>query len=171
MNKGELMIGTFFSTLFTAIVAYASVVLLLRASGKRTLSRMNTFDFIVVVALGSILARTILSGGTSLFQGIFSLVILAGLQYFLEWLSAKDPRVRELLTPDPSLLFHRGRFLQRVMKAQRVSEDDIRTAVRQNGYSDLDQIEAVVLENNGDFSVIPFNNNGSDSILENVKAS
>lgn len=165
------MIGTFFSTLFTAIVAYAAVVLLLRASGKRTLSRMNTFDLIVVVALGSILARTILSGGTSLFQGIFSLVILSGLQYSLEWVSAKDPRVRKLLTPEPSLLFHRGEFLHKVMRAQRVSEDDILTAVRQNGFGDLAEVEAVVLENNGDFSVIRRGNGGSGSIPGNVEAS
>jgi uncharacterized membrane protein YcaP (DUF421 family) len=163
------MIGTFFNTLFTAVVAYALVVALLRASGKRTLSRMNMFDLIVVVALGSILARTILSGGTSLFQGIFSLVILAGLQYTLEWLSANDPRVRKLLTSEPSLLFHRGQFLHKVLKSQRVSEDDILTAVRQNGIADQAEVEAVVLENNGDFSVIPRNSNGGASVLVGVE--
>lgn len=159
------MIGTFFSTLFTAVIAYALVVVLLRASGKRTLSRMNMFDLIVVVALGSILARTILSGGTSLFQGMFSLVILAGLQYSLEWLSANDPRVRKLLTSEPTLLFHRGQFLHKVMRSQRVSEADVLTAVRQNGIGDMAEVEAVVLETSGDFSVIPRSSGGGASVL------
>jgi uncharacterized membrane protein YcaP (DUF421 family) len=158
------MIGSFFGTLFTAIVAYTVVIALLRASGKRTLARMNTFDLIVVVALGSILARTILSGGT-LFQGIFALVILAGLQYFLEWLSSRDPRLRKILTAEPSLLFHKGQFLHRVMKANRMSEADVLTAVRQSGIGDLSEVEAVVLESNGDISVIRLGDHGSASTL------
>jgi len=117
------------------------------------------------------MARTILSGGTSLFQGIFSLVVLAGLQFLFEWLSARDPRVRKILTSEPSLLFHRSEFLYKVMKAQRVSEDDILAAVRLNGFSDLAAVEAVVLENNGDFSVIPRSGDtqNSASTMENVK--
>jgi uncharacterized membrane protein YcaP (DUF421 family) len=163
------MIGTFFSTLISACIAYVVVVALLRVTGKRTLSRMNTFDLIVVVALGSILARTILSGGTSLFQGIFALLILSGLQFALEWISARDPRVRNLVTSDPTLLFHRGHYLQNAMKAQRVSEDEILTAIRQQGVGDLSEVEAVVLESNGDFSVILRARSGSDTTLGGLR--
>jgi uncharacterized membrane protein YcaP (DUF421 family) len=170
-SKGASMIGTFFSTLLTATLAYAVVVGLLRATGKRTLARMNTFDLIVVVALGSILARTILSGGTSLFQGIFALTILAGLQFALEWLSARDPRLRKVLTAEPSLLFHRGSFLHRVMKANRMAEADVMTAVRQSGIGDMADVEAVVLESNGDISVIRRGDRGSASTLDDVERS
>jgi uncharacterized membrane protein YcaP (DUF421 family) len=148
------MIATFFGTLFTAIIVYGFIILLLKVSGKRTLSRMNTFDLIVVVALGSILARTILSGG-ALFQGLFALSILAGLQYGLEWLSAKDPRVRRIVTSEPSLLFHKGRFLRKAMQENRISDEDILAAIRQTGTDDVSKIDAVVLESNGDVSVIP----------------
>ena len=150
------MFAAFFSTLFTAIIAYGFIILLLKVSGKRTLSRMNTFDLIVVVALGSILARTILSGG-ALFQGLFALSILAGLQFGLEWLSAKDPRVRRIVTSEPSLIFHRGRFLRKAMKENRISDEDVYAAIRQAGIDDVAKVDAVVLESNGDVSVIPRN--------------
>jgi uncharacterized membrane protein YcaP (DUF421 family) len=141
------------------------VVALLRVTGKRTLARMNVFDLVVTVALGSILAMTILSGTTSLVQGLFAIAVLAGLEYVLQWLSAKDPRIRQLITSEPSLLFHRGEFLHRAMKAQRVSEDDVRTAIRQKGFANFEDVEAVVLENNGDLSVIARSNSGSASVL------
>jgi uncharacterized membrane protein YcaP (DUF421 family) len=156
------MIATFFSTLFTAIIAYGFIILLLKVSGKRTLSRMNTFDLIVVVALGSILARTILSGG-ALFQGLFALSILAGLQFGLEWLSAKDPRVRRMVTSEPSLIFHKGVFLRKAMTENRISEQDVFAAIRQSGFDDISSIDAVVLESNGDVSVIPRNMSASNA--------
>lgn len=159
------MIVSLLSTLLAAGVVYVFVVILLRVTGKRTLARMNVFDLVVTVALGSIMAMTILSEGTALPQGLFALVVLAGLEYALQWLSARDPRIRHLITSEPTLLFHRGEFLHRAMKAQRVSEEDVRTAVRQHGIGDLSEVEAVVLENNGDLSVIGRDGGGAASVL------
>ncbi|WP_225668135.1 MULTISPECIES: DUF421 domain-containing protein [unclassified Arthrobacter] len=85
-------------------VSYAALVLVLRASGKRTLGQLNAFDFIVTVALGSTLATILLSADVTFAQGITALVLLATLQFIVAWLSARWPWVRSLVTAKPVAL-------------------------------------------------------------------
>jgi uncharacterized membrane protein YcaP (DUF421 family) len=93
------------------ILAYLALVFLLRISGKRTLSKMNAFDLIVTVALGSTLATVLLSRNTALAEGIAAFALLIGLQYIITWLSVRSQRVAKLVKAEPSLLFSGGHFL------------------------------------------------------------
>ena len=69
-----------------ALCAYLALIFLLRVSGKRTLSKLNVFDFVFVVALGSVLASTILNQDTTLADGVAAFAVLMGLQVALSWL-------------------------------------------------------------------------------------
>ena len=64
-------------------LAYLALVLLLRVSGKRTLSKMNAFDFVVTVALGSTLATVLLSKDVALAEGVVAFTLLIGAQYLI----------------------------------------------------------------------------------------
>src|SRR5690349_17496418 len=76
-----------------ALLAYVALVFLLRISGKRTLSKLNVFDFVFVVALGSTLATTILSPGTTLADGLMAFIVLIGLQIMLSLLCVHSHRI------------------------------------------------------------------------------
>ncbi|HEX4922046.1 MAG TPA: hypothetical protein VFV92_15065, partial [Candidatus Bathyarchaeia archaeon] len=67
--------------LIVGLVSYAALILLLRAAGKRTLSRMNAYDMVVTMALGSILAKVLLTKDQSIAEGVTAMVVLIGLQY------------------------------------------------------------------------------------------
>jgi uncharacterized membrane protein YcaP (DUF421 family) len=135
-------------------LAYIALVLLLRASGKRTLSKMNAFDFIVTVALGSTLASIILTESVALVEGIVGLALLIGLQFVITWLSVRSGTVARLVKDEPSLLYHRGRFLDAQLKRTRVTRSEVQAAVRQQGHMALTEVDAVVLETDGSFSVM-----------------
>ena len=141
-------------TLVVAILAYVSLILLLRVSGRRTLSKMNAFDLVVTVALGSTFATILLSRDVSLAQGTLALALLIGLQYLVTWSSVRTAWVRRLVTGEPALLFYRGQFLSSAMRVARVTEDEVRAAIRSSGIEALSQVEAVVLETDGTFSVV-----------------
>lgn len=141
-------------TLLVGTLAYLALVVILRISGKRTLSKMNAFDFVVTVALGSTLATILLSKDVALAEGIAALALLVGLQFVITWLSVRSPAVSHLIKADPALLFYQGRFLDGQLRRTRVVEAEIRAAVREQGHPSLDQVEAVVLETDGSFSVI-----------------
>lgn len=138
----------------TTVIAYTALVILLRISGKRTLADMNAFDFVVTVALGSTLATTILSASVSLVEGVAVMVALVVLQALVAAFSARSDTVREAVQSEPTLLVRHGTLLRGAMRAQRLSEAEVFAAIRAEGEADLKDVSAVVLETNGDLSVI-----------------
>ena len=92
-------------------LAYISLMLLLRASGKRTLSKMNAFDFVVTVALGSTLASIILTESVALVEGVAGLAMLITLQFVITWFSVRSETVARLVKDEPTLLYHRATTL------------------------------------------------------------
>jgi uncharacterized membrane protein YcaP (DUF421 family) len=140
------------------VLAYAALVLLLRISGKRTLSKMNAFDLVVTVALGSTLATVLLSKDVPLAEGALAFLVLIGLQYVLAWLSSRSgkfsERFRALIKSEPALLLYRGRFLEGAMRRERVTEGEVHAAIRSQRIADVREVEAVVLETDGSFSVV-----------------
>lgn len=138
----------------SAVVAYFATVAILRVSGKRTLAEMNAFDFVVNVALGSILASTIVSATVPLVEGLTALALLVGLQTAVAFLAARFAPVRKAVKADPTLVVHRGKFLDDAMARARLAEADVFAAIRSSGIADLAGVHAVVLEANGALSVI-----------------
>lgn len=141
-------------TTVTGVLAYVMLILFLRISGKRTLSKMNAFDLVVTVSLGSTLATIMLNKDVTFAQGVLALAILIGLQFLIGWSSIRVRWIRKLVTGEPSLLLYRGIFLEGTMRRERVTEDEVRAAVRAAGLNALAQVEAVVLETDGSFTVV-----------------
>lgn len=145
--------------------AYVGLITLLRVTGKRTLGKLNAFDLVVTVALGSTLATALLTNDVALAEGLTGLAVLALLQFVVTWLSVRSALVRRLVRSEPTLLFLRGEFLRRAMDDQRVTEAEVLQAVRASGHGGLEQVEAVVLESDGTLSVVT---GGSGSALAGI---
>lgn len=154
---------------FKAILIYVAVIISLQISGKRTLSKWNAFDFVMTVALGSILATVILSKQVAIIEGILGFLMLVTLQYLITKLSVRSPFFRDLVKGDPTLLFDRGEFLDDALDSQRVTKSEVRAAIRESGILSLEDVEAVVLETDGSFSVMGKSKNSSRTSLEDVK--
>lgn len=135
-------------------LAYTALVLALRISGKRTLAKLNAFDLIVTVALGSTLATVLLSKSVALAEGLLAFVLLISLQYVVAWLSVRSSRFSDMVKSEPTLLLHRGRFLEGAMRSQRVTRAEVLSALRSAGVSDPSEVAAVVLETDGSLSVV-----------------
>ena len=116
-------------TLVVGVLAYLALILLLRVSGKRTLSKMNAFDFVITVALGSTLATVLLSTSVALARGMLAFAILIFLQLAITWLSVRSPAVRRLVKAEPTLLVHKGQLLRGAMRSERVTEDEVLAAL------------------------------------------
>ncbi|HLL75255.1 MAG TPA: YetF domain-containing protein [Pyrinomonadaceae bacterium] len=149
-------------------LAYAALIALLRTSGKRTLSKMNAFDFVVTVAFGSTLATVLLSKDVPLAEGVLAFALLIFLQFAITWLSVRSARVSRLVKSEPALLLRRGEFLHGAMRRERVNEEEVRSAVRNAGRGSLSEIEAVVLETDGSLSVVGRSGGDSESALADV---
>jgi uncharacterized membrane protein YcaP (DUF421 family) len=149
--------------------AYLTVVVVLRLSGKRTLAKLNAFDLVVTVALGSTLATILLNSDVSWTEGAVALAVLALLQSLVAWGTVRWPGGRKVVTARPTLLLRDGRPLPGALRAERVTMDEIRQAVRATGSGDVASIAAVVLESDGSLSVISAGKLGNGSSLEGVR--
>ena len=148
--------------------AYAGIVLLLRISGKRTLSKMNAFDLIVTVALGSMLATILLSKDVALAEGLTGFALLIGLQFAITWWSVRSRRVEDMVKAEPSLLFFEGRFLDEALRSQRITRTEILATIRSQGVARLQDVAAVVLETDGSMSVLRSTDGKEASTLQDV---
>ncbi len=142
-------------TLIVGLCAYVLLVVVLRTTGKRTLSKMNAFDLIVTVALGSTLATVLLSKDVALAEGVTAFVLLAAAQYVVTWASIRSRRFRRWIKAEPSALLKSGNLIEDAMRAERVTRDEVEAAIRAAGYRDPSEIALVMLETDGSMSVVP----------------
>jgi uncharacterized membrane protein YcaP (DUF421 family) len=149
---------------------YVALVAILRISGKRTLTKLNAFDLVVTVALGSTLATVLLNKSVSLAEGVLALAILVILQFAITWLSVRSPGFGSLVKSEPTLLVRQGQFLDRAMRTQRITREEVMAALRSNGVPDAARVAAVVLETDGTITVITDAGGDADeATLETVR--
>src|SRR5690554_1976317 len=141
-------------TLLVGVLAYVGLIVLLRTAGNRTLSKLNAFDLVVTVALGSILATILLNEDVALAEGMLAFALLIALQFAVTWSSVRFGWVRRLVTGEPTLLLHAGQMLPQAMRRARVTEDEVRAALRESGSPTLSHVQAVVMETDGTISVV-----------------
>lgn len=135
-------------------LAYASLVLVLRLAGKRALAKLNAFDLVVTVALGSTLATVLLTKDVALLEGILAFTMLALLQWGVARLSIASDRFRSLVRSTPRLLVENGSLREDAMRQERVTQGEIDAAIRSAGIGRLEDVGAVVLETDGSLSVL-----------------
>jgi uncharacterized membrane protein YcaP (DUF421 family) len=136
------------------VATYVLLVVMLRVSGKRTLAKLNAFDFVVTVALGSTLSAVAVSREVPLAEGV---VVLAGL-VLLQYLAARAGRrwdgFGRLIKSAPTALVVDGRLREEDMAANRIRVEELGAALRKAGHASFATAACVVLETDGSFSVL-----------------
>lgn len=138
-------------TLVVGVLAYVSLVIFLRISGKRTLAKLNAFDLVVTVALGSTLSAILLQESIALAEGLTALAVLIG--YLVTTLSIRWSGFAHLVRSEPTLLARDGQLCPKAMAEQRITEAESLSAIRASGGRSIDDVAFLVLESDGTFSV------------------
>lgn len=159
----------FINTIILGTIAYIAIIFLLRISGKRTLAKWNSFDFVVTIAFGSILSSILLSTKDSFGTGILGFALLVLFQYVITWIAVRSSWVQKLIKAEPALLLYRGELKHEVLERERVAEGEVLAALRTSGVGALEDADAVVLETDGSFSVIKDLSDSTASALKDVK--
>ncbi len=139
-------------------LVYVALILLLRISGKRTLTKLNAFDMVITIALGSTLATVLLSKDVALADGVVAFATLIALQFVVAWSSSRSKRILNLIKAEPTLLLHDGEFLDAAMRGQRIAREDLMAVLRNSGVTDPGEVKGIILETDGSFSVLSSGN-------------
>lgn len=156
--------------IISASVVYLALIIMLRIGGKRTLSKWNAFDFIVTIAMGSIIASIILNKDVTVVEGLLASGVLILLQASITWLSVRIGWIEGAVKAQPTLLYANENFLRDNMRTQRVTRSEMLAAIRASGIGHLSFVDAVVLETDGSFSVVEsiYTRAGMADALEDV---
>lgn len=151
------------------LLAYPFLIVLLRVVGKRALSKVSIFDFIITVTYGATLSSIITSDTVSFADGAVILAMLTLLQYLVAKLSVKSKRFGDLIKASPTFLYHSGGFNEELMGRHRLRIEDLRAKVRQQGMSSFEKVEAIVLEGDGSLSIIKKEDVTSKDALHGIR--
>lgn len=145
-----------------ALVAASTVAFYLttfgavRLAGRRTLTQLSAFDALVTIALGSLLATTVVSEDPAYAQGVVALVTLLAMQVGLGVLRRRLPGMRRVLEFEPQVVYRDGEAVLpgNPLSAQ-LSEQELWSALRRKGVFDRSTVSVVILEPSGEISVLP----------------
>lgn len=138
------------------IVIYVFLMVVLRISGKRSLSSMNTFDFVLVLILSETVQQAMIDNDNSMTNAALLVTTLIGIDILLSYLKRRFPHLGKALDSTPVVIIKEGELLKDRMRGERVDEEDILSSAREHeGISRLDEIDYAVVEQNGSITIMP----------------
>jgi uncharacterized membrane protein YcaP (DUF421 family) len=141
-----------------AVIVSASVfviiVVMLRVVGQQALAKMSGFDVVFTVTLGSVVATVAVTRDITVSEAVAALATLLLLQEIIRWLQSRYLVVHHIVREPPRVLLWDGQLLEDRLRQTSVSADEIRAAVRKAGFCSLADVRIVVLENDGEWSVL-----------------
>jgi uncharacterized membrane protein YcaP (DUF421 family) len=151
----------------STIIAFITLFFFLRISGKRTLAKLNAFDFVVTVALGSTLSYMMLAI-VPLIEGTIVLFLIIILQYFFAWTARSSKKMEKLINAVPSLIFYDGIFIEKTMAKEFITKGEVFSMIRNSGIDQIEDVKAVVMELNGQITVVRKSNGNGSSSLDDI---
>ncbi|MBY6204416.1 YetF domain-containing protein [Halomonas denitrificans] len=156
--------------LILASAAITWVVILVRINGLRSFSKMTSFDFVMTVAIGSLLAGAGQATEVAGFlQPLLAMLALFVFQHVVARFRFRSGRFRDLVQNRPVLLMRDGVIFERALAETRVSKGDLVAKLRESNVLDLTEVRAAVLETTGDISVL-HGDACAEDLLEGVRS-
>ncbi|MCW8092327.1 DUF421 domain-containing protein [Alteromonas sp. ASW11-130] len=150
MSQFESVIVVLYSTLCIYLISMTMVVVL----GKRASAKFNNFDWLVTIAIGALMGTTALSDRVTIIEGASAICCLLLLQYCFTKLCVYSERFSDFVLMSPSVLVVNGQVDKSALKKHRITEGEVRSAIRMKGYSSEKEVALVILEPSGSMSVI-----------------
>ena len=138
-----------------AVVVFFAIFLVTRIIGRRELSTMEPFDLILLIITGDLMQQAVTQSDYSLTGGLTVLATIALLTVALSYVSFKVPKLRPVLDGEPLVLVQVGEIIERNLRRERITVDELLAEARQQQIGSIDEIRFAVLETSGRISVIP----------------
>jgi uncharacterized membrane protein YcaP (DUF421 family) len=138
-----------------AVVAFLFVFLLTRVIGRRELSSLQPFDLILLVMIGDLVQQGVTQNDFSVTGALLVGSTIALMTLLVSWTSFRFPRLRPVLDGEPVIVVEDGKPIERNLRRNRITLEELLAAGRQNGYASLDSVRWAVLETNGRISFVP----------------
>jgi uncharacterized membrane protein YcaP (DUF421 family) len=138
-----------------ATAAFLFIFLLLRVLGRRELSSLEPFDLILLIVIGDLVQQGVTQSDMSFTGLVLAVGTFALLAVAVSWLSYRFRTMRRVLEPAPLVLVEHGKAIERNMRAERLTIEDVTAAARRQQIASLEDVEWGIIEAGGQISFIP----------------
>jgi len=136
------------------VVVYAFLLALLRLTGKRQVGQLAPFDLVLLLVLSNAVQNSMNAGDNSLVGGLISATTLVVLNYLVGMATYRSKRLEAIVEGRPQVLIHDDKLFEDVMARAQLTHHELQAALRQAGYTCVEEVRSAVLENNGTISVV-----------------
>jgi uncharacterized membrane protein YcaP (DUF421 family) len=137
-----------------AFVLFLFVWAVTRAMGRKELAELSSFELILLIAVGDLIQQGVTGDDRSVVGAMLAVAVFGLLTVAFSYASFRWPRVNGITEGSPVIIVHDGKVLQRILTVERLTEDDVKSAAREQGIGDLTEVAVGVLEPDGKFSFI-----------------
>lgn len=147
--------SNFFNICFRTILVLIILFFITKMMGKKQISELNFFDYVVGITIGSIAADISLDIEKNMIAGIAALFIYGFISYIISFVSIKSILARRFFIGVPTVLVEKGKIIESGLKKSKIDVNDLLMEARENGYFNLDKIDYALMEVNGNISFLP----------------
>lgn len=137
------------------LIIYVFLIFILRATGKRQIGQMSPFDLVLLLVLSNGVQNSMNGGDNSVLAGIILSITLVTANWITGKITFSCKKAERLIEGAPQVLAHNGKLYENTLADAQLTRHELMAAIRSQGYSDLNEVRAVMLENDGTISVIP----------------
>lgn len=145
----------FLNICFRTILILIILFFITKMMGKKQISELNFFDYVVGITIGSIAADISLDIEKDMIAGIAALFIYGFISYIISFISIKSIWARRFIIGVPTVLVEKGKIIESGLKKSKIDVNDLLMVARENGYFNLDEIDYALMEVNGNISFLP----------------
>ena len=165
---GDLPAAFYLEILMRTTVLFLFTLLLIRATGKRSLGQLSVFDFVIIIALGSAVGDPMFYEDVPLLYGMVVVAVVVGLERVLALLTSRQARLELMVDSSPTVLVREGVVDYTALRHELMSVSELFQALRVQGIEQLDDVALAVLEPSGHISIRTGNGNETTSELWDV---
>lgn len=145
----------FLNICFRTVLVLIILFFITKMMGKKQISELNFFDYVVGITIGSIAADISLDIEKDMIAGIAALFIYGFISYIISFISIKSILARRFFIGVPTVLVEKGKIIESGLKKSKIDVNDLLMEARENGYFNLDEIDYALMEVNGNISFLP----------------
>lgn len=147
--------------LFRFVIVYFSMLFAMKLVGKRQIGEMQTSELVAAFFLSELASFAVTNRKIPVYYGLIPIFLMVLIEVLVSYFALKIPIVKRVLEFSPSVLIRDGNVLEKELRKNRVTLDELLSMLRLNGYYDISKVRFAILEPNGQLSVVPFSKNDS----------
>ena len=143
------------SVFIRSIVTIVVLFLLAKVMGKKQISQLNLFDYIVGITIGSVAADISLDLNKSFLDGVICMLVFGLTGALVSYVTLKSIKLRRFFMGTPSIIIENGKIIEEGLKKVKFDINDLMEELRGAGYFNIDEVAYAVMETNGKISFLP----------------